>query len=73
MTEEPIDEVAALRTQMVSLLGRFDAFLEEDKAWKNKHEHNHHGRMSSLKDKIPWTAVVFTLFGLAQYLLNGHF
>ena len=33
--------------------------LRSIKEWQDKHENNHHGKMSQLRDHVPWTVVAF--------------
>jgi hypothetical protein len=53
------------------LIARFDEFEETDKAWKAKHASNHHGKMSAVKDKVPWTILMFLAYGIMNYIVNG--
>lgn len=80
--DELQDQQESQERRLNGFINHFSEFERIDRAWKeqwkkewdewrDKHENNHHGKMSNVKDKIPWVAIMMVLYGIMNYLVNG--
>lgn len=52
------------RDRLELFLMEWEQFKEQDKAWKHKHENNHHGKWSQVKEHTPWSLLpIVIMFG----------